>query len=282
MRFSVLRPPSLVAAAAVLALSACQAAGAPRYLGSEAEYFTPSARIYFDTGSDEDDEIDLYQDGSLGAAVDFLGINWPVLIRESTLSAGKPVEVENAKNALKRQISKRMDAEGVVANRTDLADTARRAVKDMLTHEATEAERTQAIVTKAMSEAELEQAKNAAENAKKEEAELAEEVATTEAEVQRANKMRLDGDWILGPRLSVGISGPAGDSEDGTVEATGAPVLYLGLGLYLDLFKGDRKPNSNEGVGVRLEGGYIWGVTADEDIGDADDSALYVGMTVFL
>lgn len=282
MRYSAFRPMSLVAVA-VLALASCRSTGGSLgYLRSEAEYFTPSARIYFDTGKDEDDELDLYRDGSLGAAVDFLGINWPFLVRQSTLSAGKQDELDSAKARLKRQKNERVTAEGVAATRADDAAEARREVSEILKSDATDAQRMEAYTSKVVKEAELEQAKTAAENARRKEADLAEDVATTEAEIDRANKMRLDGDWVLGPRFSVGITGPASDSEDGTVDASGAPVLYLGLGLYMDLFKGDRKPNSNEGVGVRLEAGYIWGVTADEDIGDADDSAIYVGMTVFL
>jgi hypothetical protein len=99
--------------------------------------------------------------------------------------------------------------------------------------------------------------------------------------VSRANKARLDGDWILGPRSSIGITGPATGGDDDE-EASGAPVLYLGIGAYMDLFKGDRKPNSTDGVGVRLEAGWMRGITTDEDIDNSDDSAIYVGMSVFL
>ena len=76
-------PPLAAVVLAFPYLAACRGS-VPRYLRSEAEYFKPSARIYFDTGTDDEDEIDLFQDG-VSPAVDFLAINWPVLVRESTL-----------------------------------------------------------------------------------------------------------------------------------------------------------------------------------------------------
>lgn len=266
-------------------LSACRsnATSAPKYLGSEAEYFTPSARVYFDTGRDEDDEVDLYKDGSFSPAVDFLGISFPFIVRESTLSTGKALaaaefataskngpevdfasEVEAKRSQLERA---RIEIAEVHKNSADSGSKAR-----LLGLEQSEA--------KAALELVAAQEKLAANEVLHKQRE---EIKTeTTKDATREGGRRLSGDWILAPRVAIGLTAPAGDSEDGSMEASGAPVLYVSAGLAFDLYKGDRKPNSMDGVGVRVEAGWMYGVTADEDIGDADDLAFYVGLSVFL
>lgn len=261
-------------AAAVSLLAGCDSLGV-RALKSEAEYFTPSARIYFDTGKDEDDEVDLYRDGSLSAAVDFLAIQKPFLVRRSTLAAAKETQLENDKAELKelQDTAKTMRAKASEMEPEVEEEVAKANAKDAPL---------EMLRSGMQAREKLQLAKGLAELAEDKAEEKEQEVARMEKVVNRANKSRLDGDWILGPRFSIGITGPAGDSEDGSEQASGAPVLYLAAGIYMDLFKGNREPNSTEGVGVRLEFGTIWGVTADESIGDTDDSAVFVGLSVFL
>lgn len=39
--------------------------------------FDPSARIYFDTGEDDEGEVDIFDDGSLSATIDFASLYFP-------------------------------------------------------------------------------------------------------------------------------------------------------------------------------------------------------------
>ncbi len=265
---------SVAVAVGVSLLAGCDALGI-RALKSEAEYFTPSARIYFDTGDDEDDEVDLYRDGSLSAAVDFLAIQKPFLVRRSTLAAAKETQLENDKEELKtlQNAARTLRVKASEMEAEVEAEVAEAKAKDASL---------EMLRAGMQAREKLQLAKGLAELAQDKAEEKEQDVAKMEKVVNRANKSRLDGDWILGPRLSIGITGPAGDSEDGSEQASGAPVLFLAAGVYMDLFKGNREPNSTDGVGVRLEFGTIWGVTADESIGDTDDSAVFVGLSVFL
>ncbi|MBT5106121.1 MAG: hypothetical protein HOM20_08035 [Porticoccaceae bacterium] len=43
----------------------------------ETRFFDPSARVYFDTGNDDLDEIDLFNDGGLNATIDFVSLYLP-------------------------------------------------------------------------------------------------------------------------------------------------------------------------------------------------------------
>lgn len=40
-------------------------------------FFRPSARVYFDKGTDDPGEIDLYRDGSLNPTIDIASLYWP-------------------------------------------------------------------------------------------------------------------------------------------------------------------------------------------------------------
>lgn len=43
----------------------------------EARFFDPSARVYFDSGTDDPNEIDIFNDGGLSATIDFASIYLP-------------------------------------------------------------------------------------------------------------------------------------------------------------------------------------------------------------
>ena len=97
----------------------------------------------------------------------------------------------------------------------------------------------------------------------------------------REGGTRLDGDWTFGPRGGVGMTSPAADSADATKSSSGAPVVYLGLGVYADFQKGGNGADVS-GTGVQIELGYMLGISADESLGDATDGAVYVGLAVKL
>jgi hypothetical protein len=172
----------ICSASGLLALGSCNGVaykGPPR-----AEYFSPSARIYFDVGEDEEEELDLFQDGSLAPAIDFISLTWPF----SWGNMGPPDTTE----------------------------------------------------------------------------------ATTGTE--------LKGGWRWGPRVGAGFTSPASDSEDGEAEASGAPVLYISASLMSEFLKS----NDDSKAGVLFEFGVLHGISADESLSDADDTAIYVGLTAHL
>jgi hypothetical protein len=49
----------------------------------EASFFDPSARIYFDLGSDDEDEVDLFNDGGLEPGLTFASVSFPWRIGRS-------------------------------------------------------------------------------------------------------------------------------------------------------------------------------------------------------
>ena len=103
-------------------------------------------------------------------------------------------------------------------------------------------------------------------------------------------------DWRWGPNIGVGISSRAGDSRDGSVESSGAPVLLLSYGLLFefplssrqtDLLRAD--PTYGPAAANRLrslspkagvEFGYALGVSSDETLDYSADGAIYVGVTL--
>lgn len=40
-------------------------------------FFQPTARVYFDTGGDDEDEVDIFRNGSINPTIDFAAIYWP-------------------------------------------------------------------------------------------------------------------------------------------------------------------------------------------------------------
>lgn len=125
--------------------------------------FDPSARIYFDTGSDDTDEVDIFDDGSLNATIDFASIYFPFELFESAQ------------------------------------------------------------------------------------------------------------EFTFGPNIGIGISGPAQDAEDGSMQASSAPVFLTTVGLSFNYEIGD-----TENV-LSFEVGKAFGYSTDESFGDNKDSANYVG-----
>ncbi len=224
------RSSSTVILACVL-LGSCQGLQFEE-LDWQGEYFTPSARIYFDTGKDDDDEVDVYRDGALTAAVDFVGLTKPFLIKKASPVKEAELQLEQARLGAKL---------GGPAQEVQKAEVEQRQLA-------------------------LDFAQSAEKNA-------------TE---QRNKGKRLDGDWVLGLRGAMGFTSPAGDSEDGATEASGAPVLFVSASIYLDLYKSGGTITDDDSVGVRLEFGTMLGISADESLGNADDSALFVGLSVFL
>ena len=103
-------------------------------------------------------------------------------------------------------------------------------------------------------------------------------------------------DWRWGPNIGVGISSRAGDSSDGSTQASGAPVLMLSYGLLfefplsspqIDAIRED--PNYGPAAANRfrrlspkagVEFGYALGVSSDESLDYSADGAIYVGVTL--
>ncbi|OED36236.1 hypothetical protein AB833_26725 [Chromatiales bacterium (ex Bugula neritina AB1)] len=80
--------------------------------------------------------------------------------------------------------------------------------------------------------------------------------------------------WSWGPSIGVGIGSPAGDSEDGTEKATGAPVVLTSVGLFLEY------KFAKEGPSFGFEIGRSVGFSSDESVMDNSDSATFVGIKI--
>lgn len=89
----------------------------------------------------------------------------------------------------------------------------------------------------------------------------------------RLGKSEFFDDWSWGPVVGAGIGASARDSEDGTIEASDAPVVLLSAGGLLE-------HKRESGVSFGFEAGYSIGFSSDESLGDTDDSALYVGLRI--
>lgn len=211
-----------------------------------AEYFKPAVRVYFDTGSDDPGEIDAFQDGSLNAAVDFLGLNFPILVREGVAPEALDARLGDEKERLKELETKEKEAiAATVANDPKSDGPARLARIDR--------------------------------------AEQEKRVAEIEKRTRREDGTRLDGDWFVGPRFAIGITSPVGDAgDDGGDSSSDAPVVYVSGGFYADFQKGGEPLGDEEGLGVRLEFGYMYAVSADESLSNDDDGAVFVGLSVNL
>lgn len=70
-----------------------QSQQAPWWGGWEAHLMQPSVRMYFDVGSDDADEIDIYNDGSLVPTLNFLELYRPIFIDEFLLNTKKEFTV---------------------------------------------------------------------------------------------------------------------------------------------------------------------------------------------
>lgn len=103
-------------------------------------------------------------------------------------------------------------------------------------------------------------------------------------------------DWRWGPSFGVGISSQAGDSSDGTLRASGAPVLLLSTGLQTEFplstwqlgqFRRSGYCNSDverdllaAAPTAGVEFGYALGVSSDESLDYSADGAIYVGVSL--
>jgi hypothetical protein len=103
-------------------------------------------------------------------------------------------------------------------------------------------------------------------------------------------------DWRWGPSLGVGISSQAGDSTDGTLRASGAPVLMLSAGLLTEFplstwqlsrlrqggyFNPDVERELVAAAPTAgIEFGYALGVSSDESLDYSADGAIYVGVSL--
>lgn len=81
--------------------------------------------------------------------------------------------------------------------------------------------------------------------------------------------------WYWGPTFGVGLTGPAEDSEDGTMEANGAPVLLATAGWASQFM-------IEENVTLIVEAGIAYGFSAQRDLTDSDDTAFYVGVGILI
>lgn len=154
-------------------------------IGPKLRVFEPKARVYFDTGTDSPDKLDMFQDGSLVPSINFLELTWM------------------------------------------------RPFRRPFGHE----------------------------------------------------------DWRWGPNLGVGISSQAGDSEDGTIKSSGAPVVICSLGflgefplsaLQLRRLRAHQGPDPELrelAPTAGLEVGYAVGVSSDERLSHIADGAVYVGVS---
>lgn len=94
-------------------------------------------------------------------------------------------------------------------------------------------------------------------------------------------------DWRWGPAIGVGISSQAGDSSDGTLEASGAPVLLLSGGLQyefpLTAYRPDVLPaRDGPPPTAGIEFGYAGGISSDESLDYSADGAIYVGVSLHI
>jgi hypothetical protein len=156
-------------------------------------FFRPTARIYFDTGSDDENEVDAFTDGALTANVDLL---------EFYVAAFKQSS----------------------------------------------------------------------------------EFTTRSTDLSRRLHHRTR--WSVGPMFGLGMTGPAQNSEDGTQEASGAPVFMVNYGLYSEIAltapeqQALSKNNISGPVTLFVEGGRVTAFSTDEALDDFDDSALFFGVGV--
>lgn len=80
--------------------------------------------------------------------------------------------------------------------------------------------------------------------------------------------------WSWGPMLGLGISSSGNDSAEESRESSSAPVVLTSLGVVLE-YKVEK-----DGPSIAFEGGYAYGVSADESFDDNNDWAKYVGIKI--
>lgn len=108
-----------------------------------------------------------------------------------------------------------------------------------------------------------------------------------------------DKDWIFALSFGLGMNLPAGGSEDGSLDGSDVPVLLGTVGIVLEFplagqpalkrvkeefedFKGksfDVK-KWRRGASLGIEFGVAYGISPDENLSNADDTGIYVGLTL--
>lgn len=225
----------------------------------DAEYFKPSARVYFDTGKDDSGEVDLYKDGAVAPAVDFIGIGYGWTVKESGAASEASEELLAAEKNELAAATKARDAGTDAARDAAGAGRASAWEKETLERDVHEAQDAVRKTERALDRDRLDEARRA---------EL------------RAKGTKVNGDWVLGPRVAFGMTAPAGGSDGD--DASGAPVVYVSASVFADFYKQSKSRAEEAEVGVRLEFGWMRGYSADEDFTNSDDDAWFVGMSVFL
>ncbi len=99
-------------------------------------------------------------------------------------------------------------------------------------------------------------------------------------------------DWRWGPNIGVGISSRAGDSRDGSVQASRAPVLLLSYGFLFEFPLTSSQANHKHGPPsydprrfaptAGIEFGYALGISSDQAHDYAADGAIYVGVSLHM
>jgi hypothetical protein len=92
-------------------------------------------------------------------------------------------------------------------------------------------------------------------------------------------------EWRWGPCIGLGISSVAGDSEDGSLQSSGAPVLMLSTGLQFEFPLTSRRSHFTKldrGLlpTAGVEFGYALGISSDESLDYSADGAIYVGVSL--
>jgi hypothetical protein len=92
-------------------------------------------------------------------------------------------------------------------------------------------------------------------------------------------------EWRWGPCIGLGISSVAGNSADGTLQASGAPVLMVSTGLQLEFPLASRRSHFTKfdrGLlpTAGVEFGYALGISSDESLDYSADGAIYVGVSL--
>ena len=161
---------TMIFLAYILLLPACSSnSETTEWLQPEFHYFEPKARVFFDSGRDDPDEVDVFQDGGLTVALDLAEVYWRC--------------TWDVKHWVK--------------------------------------------------------------------------------------------EWTFGPALSLGMSGPGGESADSSAGASAAPVLLISAGGQIEFPVRD-----SENLIIVLDGGIAVGFSADEGFTDLNDVAYFVGFTV--
>ena len=106
------------------------------------------------------------------------------------------------------------------------------------------------------------------------------------AEFTYMSIINAENEWTAGPAFGIGLTAPAGGSDDGSTNASGAPVVLFSLGLRGEFPFGEKEAyKDQEPTFLALEIGYAYGITSSEDVAGSDeagDGAIYIGFSLEL